>query len=377
MLIIKEHAPAIQKKGCVSSIGALNFEVIMQCEVFTMKIKFLFALIISLFVCGLAFAQTLPFNGQPTPPSVPTPKGYMLGPGDEVTVKVLGEPQFDFVTTVNEDGKIEVPFSNTPINAKCRTEKELRTDVAGLLGKYLKDPQLGLQVKRNSRPPALISGEVNTPTQTPVNRKMTLMEFISIAGGVKEEAGGIVQVFRTTTPLCGEGGEGSDWKADPANPSDVPSKLFSLSNMRLGKDDANPVILPGDQIFVHKAFPIFVTGEVVAPQGIYLKEAGLSLTEAIAKLGGIRPGAKTKDIKIYRLKPNTDPGSVKDREIISANYDLIKKGEQKDIMLAQNDIIEVDKAKESVAMQMFKFAIGVGKAGITAAGTGGGYRVLY
>ena len=33
--------------------------------------------------------------------------------------------------------------------------------------------------------------------------------------------------------------------------------------------------------------PIYITGEVVAPQGIYLKEGGTSLTEAIAKVGGV------------------------------------------------------------------------------------------
>jgi len=165
-----------------------------------MKIKFLFAVIISLFVSGLVSAQGLPFTAPPT-------KGYLLGPGDEVSVRVLGEQQFDFVAIVNEDGKIEVPFSETQINAKCRTEKELRTDVSSLLGKFLKDPQLGLQVKKNSRPPAMIYGEVNVPTKIDLYRKATLMEFISQAGGIKEEAGGhqTRPTFRrgsTASPTC-------------------------------------------------------------------------------------------------------------------------------------------------------------------------------
>ena len=52
--------------------------------------------------------------------------------------------------------------------------------------------------------------------------------------------------------------------------------------------------------------------------------------------------SETKDIKIYRLKPNS-----KDREIIAANYDLIRKQQQKDIMLQPYDIVEVDKARKA------------------------------
>ena len=42
-------------------------------------------------------------------------KGYLIGPGDEITGKVLGEKEFDFVATVDEDGKIEVPFFDKPV----------------------------------------------------------------------------------------------------------------------------------------------------------------------------------------------------------------------------------------------------------------------
>ena len=342
-----------------------------------MKIKFLFALIISILVYASVFAQALPFTAPQSPLNIPTPKGYLLGPGDEVTGRVPGEKDFDFVAIVNEDGKIELPFFDKAVIAKCRTEKEVRADILGLLGKYLKEPQISLQVKSNSRAPAVIYGEVNVPGPIILQRKVTLMELISFSGGVKEEAGGTVQVFRPNPPMCSDPADALNWKTQSSDPTDVPSRLYSLASLRLGKEDANPVIIPGDVIFVHRAVPIYVMGEVQAPQGIYLKEGGLSLMGALAKVSGPREGAKTKDIKVYRLKPNTDPTSIQEREVLTADYDLIKTGKQKDIMLMPNDIIEVGKAKDSVAMQIFKFAIGVGKAGISAAGTGGGYRVVY
>ena len=182
----------------------------------------------------------------------------------------------------------------------------------------------------------------------------------------------MIQVFRTQAPMCSDATEDSLWKNNTGDASDVPSRLYSLSSVRLGKEEANPVIYPGDVIVVQKASPVYITGEVVAPQGIYLKEGGLSLTEAIAKIGGVRREAKTKDIKIYRLKANS-----KDREIISANYDQIKKGLQKDVILEPYDIVEVDKAKENIGLSIMKIALGAAKGGITSVTGGLGTRVLY
>ena len=226
--------------------------------------------------------------------------------------------------------------------------------------------------QRNSRPPATIYGEVVTPQQVVLTRRSTLLELLSFSGGVKEEAGGMIQVFRTRKPICTEADTESDWKPDASGGLDVPSRMYSLSSLRLGKEEANPVIYPGDVVVVQKAAPVYITGEVLSPQGIYLKEGGLSLSEAIAKIGGVRREAKTKDIKIYRLKTNS-----KDREIISANYDMIKKGEQKDIMLEPYDIVEVDKSKKSIAQTIMELTLGVGKTALGGFGNALPTRVLY
>jgi len=331
-----------------------------------MKLKLLLSLIVSFFLFCAVSAQP--------PAATPEPsKGYLLWPGDEITGKVLGESDFDFVATVNEDGKIELPFSDKPVVARCKTERELRTEITELLGKYLRTPQLNLRITdRKGRPPATVSGEVNSPTQVTLMRKATLLELLSVAGGTKEEAGGTVQVFRTQPPVCADASEDANWKTAINDGTDVPSRLFKISDVKVGKEDSNPIIYPGDLIVVQKAAPVYITGEVANPQGIYLKDDGLTLYEAIAKLGGPKREAKTKDIKVYRLKANS-----KDREILSANYDLIQKGEQKDLALAPYDIVVVDKAKDSIAQSILKLAVGAGK-GVVSSMTGGiGYKVLY
>ena len=332
-----------------------------------MKFKILLFLSLTICLFQISFGQDVLVTPEPE-------RAYLVGPGDEITGKVLGEPQFDFVATIDEDGKFQVPFFDKPIYAKCRTEKDLRSEVTKLLSKYLKNPQISVRVtERKSRPPATIYGEVRTPQQVVLTRKARLLELLSFAGGVTEEAGGMIQVFRTQQPLCAEDTENNDWTAEKTDKGlDVPSRMYSLSGLRQGRDEANPVIYPGDVIVVQKSLPIYITGEVVQPTGVRLTEGGLSLTQAIAMVGGVRREAKTKDIKIYRLKANS-----KDREIISANYDSIKKGTQKDLMLEPYDIVEVDKSKKSIGQLIFETVTGAGRSAIGGFGTVLPQRILY
>lgn len=333
-----------------------------------MKSKILFLFAFSICLTQFAFGQNAPVNLQ-------APRGYLVGPGDVLKISVLGEPQFDVPqATVDEDGKIQIPFSDEGVVAKCRTEKQLKADIGQLLSKYLKNPQVSVNVtQRNSRPPATVFGEIRSPQQVTLARKTRLLDLISFAGGVTEDAGGMIQVYRMRQPMCSEEKVDSDWAAETSPNSDfVPSRMYSYSSLRKGSDEANPVIYPGDVIIVHKALPVYITGEVSLPQGVYIKEGGLSLTEAIAKIGGIKPEAKTKDVKIYRLKPDS-----KDREIISVNYDLIKKGTQKDMMLEPYDIIEVDKSKKSIAQIAFETVTGLGRTALTGFGAGLPQRILY
>lgn len=311
-----------------------------------MRFRFLSILALFAIFAVAASAQALPGESA---------QGYLIGPGDEITGKVLGEPQFDFVATVDEDGKIEVPFFEKPVMARCLSERDLRTEVTKLLAKYLRSPQLSLRVtQRNSRPPVSVYGEVRQQQQFNLTRRVYLLELISVAGGVTEKSGGMVQVFRPRPPVCGTLEAENDWKREADGGLGVPSRMYSLASLRQGREEANPEIFPGDIIVVQKAAPIYVTGEVIRPGEMSIPEGGLPLTQAIAMASGITREAKTKNVKIYRRKPNSPQP-----EIIAVNYDQIKKGSQKDPMLEPFDIVEVDKAAKKFTDFLLDFVIGV------------------
>jgi len=100
-----------------------------------MKTKTSFLLVIA-FVCALAgsvYAQ----ETQPQQPSGPPPetpgldvqglKTYLLGPGDVVDVRVFGQPELSGPAQVDSDGNLSsLPFLETAIRAKCRTDKDVK-----------------------------------------------------------------------------------------------------------------------------------------------------------------------------------------------------------------------------------------------------------
>src|SRR5229473_2238793 len=70
-------------------------------------------------------------------------KNYLLGPGDVLDVRVLFQPDMNATPEVDSDGNISsLPFLESPIPAKCRSEKEVQKDIATAYAKYLKNPQV-------------------------------------------------------------------------------------------------------------------------------------------------------------------------------------------------------------------------------------------
>ena len=72
--------------------------------------------------------------------------------------------------------------------------------------------------------------------------------------------------------------------------------MFTLSALREGREDANPEIFAGDIIYLHKAAPVYVTGEVVKPGELNIPEGGLPLTQAIAMSSRDHPRGEERKV---------------------------------------------------------------------------------
>ena len=299
-----------------------------------MKMRLFLLSAVFYIVVGSSFGQV---------PSMSAPRGYLIGPGDVLSIKALGEKDFDADgITVEGDGKITLPWVNTQVVASCKTEHELQTEVVKLWSQFLKNPQVNVRVTdRKSRPPVSVTGEVAKPSPFDLIRPTSLLEVLSAAGGWTTKSSGMVQVIRTRPPMCASSAALEDWEKESGTLG-VSTRLYSLTAVAEGRKESNPEILPGDIINVPEAARVYVTGEVKKAGPVDVPVNGLPLTQAIAMANGNTNEAKVKDIKIYRHKQgSTEP------EVLVANLVAIKSGAAKDIMLQPYDIVEVGKANKS------------------------------
>ena len=265
-------------------------------------------------------------------------KKYLLGPGDVLDLRVYNEPQFNGTLTVDDEGNVSVPFIEEPIRAQCRTDRDIKQEIVKLLERFLRKPQVSLRVSEmKSRPAAVVYGAVRNPTAFDMRRRVRLIELLSRSGSVTEQASGDVQIFHTESLMCPEPEDApllaSFKRSDDA--MGVPYSVYKIEDVKNGVKEANPVIWPGDIVLVQEARPIYITGAVQQPTGLYLRQ-NLTLSLAIAQVGGPRKGAKTDKVRVIRSKPGAS-----NPEVLVYNLDDIKKGRKPDVALQAYDVVDV------------------------------------
>lgn len=318
-----------------------------------MKSKvFLFVVVLVSFA-GVIYSQEpgqtqAPLQTGPSTPSVDSQgvKNYLLGPGDVIDVRVFGQPDLNAIAEVDSDGNISsLPFLEAPIVAKCRTEKDIQKEIAAAYAKYIKGPQVSVRItERKSRQPATVFGAVRAPTRLVMVRKVRLNEVMAASGGFTERASGTIQILHTEPIMCPEPGE--EVVAAPIDGTRVPLEVVKIQDLKSGKIEANPFIRPGDYVIVTEAEPVYITGSVLSPQGVYMRDQ-LTVSLAIAMVGGIRKEGKSNDVRIYRQKPGS-----KEQETIHVDLAAIKKNQKPDVLLQPYDVVEVGEASMFSAQRL-------------------------
>src|SRR6266849_4078428 len=287
-------------------------------------------------------------------------RNYLLGPGDVLDVRVFGQSDLNTQAEIDGDGNISsLPFLEKPIRAQCLTEKEVQKAIATAYADYIKHPQVSVRIaQRNSRPPATLYGAVRNPMLVTMMRHVRLHELIARSGGVTERASGTVQVIHTQPEMCPEPGEVVIKRASATASAEGQMETYKLRE--LGIESGDPFIRPGDVVVVTEGEPVYITGAVMSPQPVFMKEQ-LTLGRAIAMAGGPQKLANTGEVHVYRQKDG-----VLGQEDLKFNYDAIRKGREKDVLLQPHDIIDVRqsgvmsfKSWQDVIVNMGKGSLGI------------------
>lgn len=133
-----------------------------------------------------------PVPAAPTaPPAVPTgvelPAGYVVGPEDVLTIVVWREKDLSSDVTVRPDGRITLPLINDVV-AQGLTPDQLRDQLKAQFDKYVEDSSVSVVVKAINSRKVFITGMVGKPGAYPLTSAVTVLQLLSMAGGLNEFA---------------------------------------------------------------------------------------------------------------------------------------------------------------------------------------------
>lgn len=232
--------------------------------------------------------------------------------GDRVRVTVLGADDLCGEVSVYADGNVTMPIVGV-INVAGKTVEQAAADLKPLVRKYVKDPQVTVQIVQKAPSVVVLSGRVKKPAVYSIDTHTTLLELVGLAGGQDTNADlSAVSIVHT---------------------GNKPTETIDLQSFIDGKQAApNPTLTNGDIVNVPEKVAIvgtvFLLGEVKRI-GPYDLRQGLRIHEVISEAGGITDMADpqtatikssgAKDSQKFDLVKALAQDPVEDRLLVSGD----------------------------------------------------------
>ena len=231
-----------------------------------------------------AAPATVPSATPPLLKMAPVP--LQISPGDLLEISVFDSPELTQQVRVGADGKAPLALlGNTQMAGLTGSEagdliaRELRER------HFLLRPQVNVLIKESSSKGVSIMGEVQHPGVYQVLGPRTVLDVLSMAGGLTNTADTRITIKRRS---------GSEENVTVKLKNDDP--LSSLTN--------DVQVFPGDLVLVPRSGIVYVLGNVNRPGGFVMQDSGkITLLQALAQAGG---ASKTAAVNRAVLLRKTD-----------------------------------------------------------------------
>jgi len=249
-----------------------------------------------------------------------TMEDYEIGHEDLLEIEAYNVEELKKTVRVNSQGDIALPLVGV-VKAEGMTTSELEKKITRKLERYVQETTVNVFVKEYRSQRISVVGAVKNPQAYAVTGQRYLIDMLMTAGGLNEGAGNICYVIRPA-------GQNSPDNRAGTIVIDL-DELLTRGNFNL-----NIPVFAGDVVNVPKGGVVFVDGAVKDP-GVYNMHGRITLVQAITMAKGVNSNARLSDIRIFRENGKGD------RDVITVDYDSVRKGQSADIVLAENDIIIV------------------------------------
>ena len=297
-------------------------------------------------------------DSNPSAPAV-SAREYRIGPEDVLNINIFQAQELNRVVRVTAGGDISLPLIGS-VRAAGLTPGELEFVLQELLHRtYMKDPHVSVFVREMQSHPVSVMGAVRRPGEFQIRGSKTLLEVLSLAEGLADDAGETAIILRgaalSTEPEPATDRSPAADRSSLSEQNTVAAKTVvaglkgnrSISenavqvNLKdlLESDDSrsNLMVHPGDIVKVTRAGVVYVIGEVRRPGGFALKSnEKISVLQALALSEGLTRTAAKAEARIIR----TDQQSGERKET-PIDLGKILAGKAPDPVLDPKDIIFV------------------------------------
>jgi polysaccharide biosynthesis/export protein len=148
------------------------------------------------FILLVVAASTVMAYAQAPVLTVPREERYTLHAGDVLDVQFRYTPEFNQTLSVQPDGYVSLEIGGD-VKVAGRTLQEVRNLILVKARTRLESPEVTVILKEFQKPYIVVAGEVNQPGKLELREKLTAIQAVLLAGGLKETAkSSQVLVFR-------------------------------------------------------------------------------------------------------------------------------------------------------------------------------------
>lgn len=236
----------------------------------------------------------------PSLQNVPVPSDYVIGPGDEIALKIWGMVEADAPLQVDRNGQIAIPRVGMVSVAGLKSsqlEGALRTQVS----KYLKNFQLSATMGRLRSIQVFVVGHAAKPGAYTVSSLSSLVSVLFESGGPAPD--------------------GSMRKVQLKRDGRVVSTIDLYQFIAQGDKSADTHLLPGDVIVIPPAGPrVAMIGALGTPAIYELAAPEESIEQVLSYGGGVLSLTTPHKVLVERINPAqvNAPRSVIERALDAA-----------------------------------------------------------
>lgn len=266
-------------------------------------------------------------------PEVSLRPSYLLGPNDQIMIRVADAEEFDDTPfRIDDGGELTLPLVGK-VRASGLTVAQLEGELTTQLRTFVRNPQVQITVVQFRSDPVFLVGAFQRPGIHPLQGRRKLLDTLTAVGGLLPNASRRVRVTRRLEigriPL-------------PTAVEDPRAQVSTVEiNLNRLMEEVNPAedfeIEPFDIITAQPAGAILVNGEVNSPGAFELNQRdSISVIQLISMAGGLGREAAPEKARI--LRPVLDTTR---RAEIPVNLRRILEGKDNDVPLLANDLLFV------------------------------------